>query len=324
MPRQRASNASAFRERKLPMAEKTELLEEDEKVVEIELERLRGFENHPFKVRADSQMIELQESIRKYGILNPLIVRPKKDGCYEIISGHRRKFATEKIGYRKVPVIIRVLKDDEAVVSMVDSNLQREMISPSEKAFAYKMKYEAIKRKAGRRKCGQVDHNLEKKSIELIGEECGDSPKQVHRYIKITDLIPEMLEKVDDGSMEFTPAVQLSYLKANEQKQMLDAMEFAQYVPDIAENWQAQQMIATLIHDMPEAQIEGEISENIQKKIDWIESRDKRADELHQITDKLEKGVKDVFQSDKYKQFLNVMAKFPRYVRQVREWRQQN
>lgn len=306
------------------MAEKTELLEEDEKVVEIELERLRGFENHPFKVRADSQMIELQESIRKYGILNPLIVRPKKDGCYEIISGHRRKFATEKIGYRKVPVIIRVLKDDKAVVSMVDSNLQREMISPSEKAFAYRMKYEAIKRKAGRRKCGQVDHNLGKKSIELIGEECGDSPKQVHRYIKITDLIPEMLEKVDDGSMEFTPAVQLSYLKANEQKQMLDAMEFAQYVPDIAENWQAQQMIATLIHDMPEAQIEGEISENIQKKIDWIESRDKRADELHQITDKLEKGVKDVFQSDKYKQFLNVMAKFPRYVRQVREWRQQN
>ena len=306
------------------MAEKTELLEEDEKVVEIELERLRGFENHPFKVRADSQMIELQESIKKHGILNPLIVRPKKDGCYEMISGHRRKFAAEKIGYRKVPVIIRVLKDDEAVVLMVDSNLQREMISPSEKAFAYKMKYEAIKRKAGRRKCGQVDHNLEKKSIELIGEECGDSPKQVHRYIKITDLIPEMLEKVDDGSMEFTPAVQLSYLKANEQKQMLDAMEFAQYVPDIAENWQAQQMIATLIHDMPEAQIEGEISENIQKKIDWIESRDKRADELHQITDKLEKGVKDVFQSDKYKQFLNVMAKFPRYVRQVREWRQQN
>lgn len=306
------------------MAEKTELLEEDEKIVEIELERWREFENHPFKVRADSQMIELQESIRKYGILNPLIVRPKKNGCYEIISGHRRKFAAEKIGYRKVPVIIRVLKDDEAVVSMVDSNLQREMISPSEKAFAYKMKYEAIKRKAGRRKCGQVDHNLGKKSIELIGEECGDSPKQVQRYIKITDLIPEMLEKVDDGSMEFTPAVQLSYLKANEQKQMLDAMEFAQYVPDIAENWQAQQMIATLIHDMPEAQIEGEISENIQKKIDWIESRDKRADELHQITDKLEKGVKDVFQSDKYKQFLNVMAKFPRYVRQVREWRQQN
>ena len=187
------------------MEEKKELLDQDEKVVEIELERLRGFVNHPFKVQADSQMIELQESIKKYGILNPLIVRPRQDGTYEIISGHRRKFAAEKIGYRKVPVIIRVLKDDEAVVSMVDSNLQREMISPSEKAFAYKMKYEAIKRKAGRRKCGQVDHNLGKKSIELIGEECGDSPKQVQRYIKITELIPEMLEKVDDGSMGFTP-----------------------------------------------------------------------------------------------------------------------
>ncbi len=132
---------------------------------------------------------QIQESIKKYGILNPLIVRPKQDGTYEIISGHRRKFAAEKIGYRKVPVIIRVLKDDEAVVSMVDSNLQREMISPSEKAFAYKMKYEAIKRKAGRRKCGQVDHNLGKKSIELIGEECGDSPKQVQLYL-CRDLTP--------------------------------------------------------------------------------------------------------------------------------------
>lgn len=150
------------------MAEKKELAVTEEKVVEIEMERLRSFENHPFKVKADSQMIELQESVKKYGILNPLIVRPRKDGTYEIISGHRRKFAAEKIGYRKVPVIIRVLKDDDAVVSMVDSNLHREMISPSEKAFAYKMKYEVIKRRAGRRKCGQVDHNLGKKSIELI------------------------------------------------------------------------------------------------------------------------------------------------------------
>lgn len=159
---------------------------------------MRGFENQPFKVRADSQMIELQESIKKYGILNPLIVRPKKDGCYEIISGHRRKFVAEKIGYRKVPVIIRVLKDDEAVVLMVDSNLQREMISPSEKAFAYKMKYEAIKRKVGRRKCGQVDHNLGKKSIELIGEECGDSPKQVqlHRFFPVTYTAEQMRREI--------------------------------------------------------------------------------------------------------------------------------
>jgi len=168
--------------------------ENEERIIEIEIERLRPFKEHPFQVKDDKEMFLLQESIEKYGILNPLIVRTRQDGTYEIISGHRRKFAAEKIGYRKVPVIIRVLKDDEAVVSMVDSNLQREMISPSEKAFAYKMKYEAIKRKAGRRKCGQVDHNLGKKSIELIGEECGDSPKQVQRYIKITELIPEMLE----------------------------------------------------------------------------------------------------------------------------------
>ena len=156
------------------MAEKKELAVTEEKVVEIEMERLRSFENHPFKVKADSQMIELQESVKKYGILNPLIVRPRKDGTYEIISGHRRKF-------------------------------------------------------------GQVDHNLGKKSIELIGEECGDSPKQVQRYIKITDLIPEMLEKVDDGSMGFTPAVQLSYLNKKEQKEMLEAMEFAQCTPSLSQ-----------------------------------------------------------------------------------------
>ena len=171
------------------MEEKKELLDQDERVVEIELERLRGFVNHPFKVQADSQMIELQESIKKYGILNPLIVRPRQDGTYEIISGHRRKFAAEKIGYRKVPVIIRVLKDDEAVVSMVDSNLQREMISPSEKAFAYKMKYEAIKRKAGRRKCGQVDHNLGKKSI------VGTAPNRFRGISKSQNLFLKCLKK---------------------------------------------------------------------------------------------------------------------------------
>ena len=133
------------------MTEKTDIRDSDEKVVEIEMERLRNFTNHPFKVIGDSQMIELQDSIKKYGVLNPLIVRPRKEGYYEIISGHRRKYAAEKIGYRKVPVIIRVLKDDEAVVTMVDSNLQREQITPSEKAYAYKMKYDAIKKKAGRK-----------------------------------------------------------------------------------------------------------------------------------------------------------------------------
>ena len=166
------------------MDKKTDVRDPDEKVVEIEMEWLRAFPNHPFKVIGDSQMIELQDSIKKYGVLNPLIVRPKIEGYYEIISGHRRKYAAEKLGYKKIPVIIRMLQDDEAVVIMVDSNLQREQITPSEKAYAYKMKYDAIKKKAGRKNCSQVNHNTGKRSIDVIGELCGDSAKQVHSSIK--------------------------------------------------------------------------------------------------------------------------------------------
>ena len=153
---------------------------EDERITPIETERLRAFRDHPFKVTDDPEMSQLVESIRHYGILNPLIVRPLPEGVYEIISGHRRKYAAEKLGYRKVPVVIRVLKDEDAVISMIDSNLQRENILPSEKAFATKMKYDAIKRKSGRRKKGQIDYQTKgKKTVEILGEESGDSPKQV-------------------------------------------------------------------------------------------------------------------------------------------------
>ena len=138
--------------------------DQNEKVVEIEIERLRDFKNHPFKVQADSQMKELQESIKKYGILNPLIVRPRPEGFYEIISGHRRKYAAQQLKYTKVPVIIRYMLEEDAIISMIDANLQRERISPSEKAFAYKMKYDVLKRKAGRRKCSQVDYLTGKKA----------------------------------------------------------------------------------------------------------------------------------------------------------------
>lgn len=250
------------------MEEKKEPYGSDEKIVEIELERLRSFENHPFKVTEDGQMMELQESIQKYGILNPLIVRPRPEGVYEIISGHRRKFAAEKIGYRKVPVIIRMLNDDEAVISMVDSNLQREMIRPSEKAFAYKMKYEVIKREAGRRKCGQVDQLFGKKSIEVIGEDCGDSPKQVQRYIRITELIPELLERVDDGSMGFTPAVQISYLKKEEQREMLEAMEFAQCSPSLSQAIRLKKLSRE--EKLTEQMMETVLSEVKQKEIDRV------------------------------------------------------
>ena len=217
------------------MDKKTDVRDPDEKVVEIEMERLRAFPNHPFKVIGDSQMIELQDSIKKYGVLNPLIVRPKIEGYYEIISGHRRKYAAEKLGYKKIPVIIRMLQDDEAVVIMVDSNLQREQITPSEKAYAYKMKYDAIKKKAGRKNCSQVDHNTGKRSIDVIGELCGDSAKQVQRYIKITELIPALLDKVDDGTMGFTIAVELASLTEKNQKTVLEAMESTLGTPNLSQ-----------------------------------------------------------------------------------------
>ena len=250
------------------MDKKTDVRDPDEKVVEIEMERLRAFSNHPFKVIGDSQMIELQDSIKKYGVLNPLIVRPKIEGYYEIISGHRRKYAAEKLGYKKIPVIICMLQDDEAVVIMVDSNLQREQITPSEKAYAYKMKYDAIKKKAGRKNCSQVDHNTGKRSIDIIGELCGDSAKQVQRYIKITELIPALLDKVDDGTMGFTPAVQLSYLKKKEQQEIMNAIDSTQCTPSLSQAIRMKKLSES--GWLTEAEIEGILGEVKQKETDRV------------------------------------------------------
>lgn len=250
------------------MDQKTDVRDPDEKIVEIEMERLRAFPNHPFKVIGDSQMIELQDSIKKYGVLNPLIVRPKVEGYYEIISGHRRKYAAEKLGYKRIPVIIRMLQDDEAVVIMVDSNLQREQITPSEKAYAYKMKYDAIKKKAGRKNCSQVDHNTGKRSIDVIGELCGDSAKQVQRYIKITELIPALLDKVDDGTMGFTPAVQLSYLKKKEQQEIMNAIDSTQCTPSLSQAIRMKKLSES--GKLTEAEIEGIFGEVKQKETDRV------------------------------------------------------
>lgn len=250
------------------MDQKTDVRDPDEKVVEIEMERLRAFPNHPFKVIGDSQMIELQDSIKKYGVLNPLIVRPKVEGYYEIISGHRRKYAAEKLGYKRIPVIIRMLQDDEAVVIMVDSNLQREQITPSEKAYAYKMKYDAIKKKAGRKNCSQVDHNTGKRSIDVIGELCGDSAKQVQRYIKITESIPALLDKVDDGTMGFTPAVQLSYLKKKEQQEIMNAIDSTQCTPSLSQAIRMKKLSES--GKLTEAEIEGIFGEVKQKETDRV------------------------------------------------------
>ena len=167
-------------------------------IQDIPLELLDDFPNHPFKVRDDEDMLKLIESVSERGVLVPAIVRPKADGRYELISGHRRKRASECAEKKTLRCMVSDLDDDAATIIMVDSNIQRTDILPSEKAFAYKMKYEAIKRKVGRRKCGQVDHNLGKKSIELIGEECGDSPKQVqlHRFFPVTYTAEQMRREI--------------------------------------------------------------------------------------------------------------------------------
>ena len=186
---------------------------EDEKIIEIEIERLCSFKNHPFQVKDDKEMHLLKESIEKYGILTPLIVRPVPDGVYEIIAGHRRRHAAELLGYRKVPVIIRVMNEDEAILNMVDSNLHREKISFSEKAFAYKMKQEAMKHQGSRTDL-TLGQNVPKfkRTTEAIADGTGESYKQIQRYIRLTELIPELLDLVDSKKLQFTVAIDISYI----------------------------------------------------------------------------------------------------------------
>ena len=211
-----------------------------EKIQEIPLSELHPFKNHPFKVKDDEAMMETADSIKQYGVLVPAIARPDPEGGYELVAGHRRHRASELADKETMPVIVRDLDDDAATIIMVDSNLQRESLLPSERAFAYKMKNEAMKRTGGRRKSSQSDYPLKgKKTVEIIGEEFGDSAKQVQRYLKLTDLISELLEKLDNGELSFNPAVELSYLTIEEQKEFIDAMEYTQAVPSIS---QAQRM----------------------------------------------------------------------------------
>lgn len=196
---------------------------EGEKIIEIEIERLRSFKNHPFQVKDDKEMYLLKESIEKYGILNPLIVRPVPDGenGYEMISGHRRMHAAVIAGLATIPAIVRELSDDDAVIAMVDANIQREELLPSEKAFAYKMKLDAMKRQAGRpsqKNSGQNDQNFGKVSRDVLAEEVGESSKQIQRYIRLTELIPELLDMVDTKKLNFTIAVDISYIDKEMQK----------------------------------------------------------------------------------------------------------
>ena len=212
--------------------------EQREQVQQIPIDALHPFTNHPFKVLDDEAMTRTVESIAQYGVLAPLIARPRPDGDgYEIISGHRRQHAAQLAGLDTLPVIVRQMDDDAAVLLMVDSNLQRENILPSERAFAYKMKLEAIERTVGRPKnVGQVVPDyFGKRSTEVVAEGTGESYKQVQRFIRLTSLIPELLDMVDEKKIAFNPAVELSYLDESQQRDFLEAMEDTQNAPSLSQ-----------------------------------------------------------------------------------------
>ena len=208
-------------------------------VQDIPISQISDFPEHPFKVKQDEAMLEMAESVRQYGVLVPGLVRQLEDGSYQMVSGHRRKLASELAGRDTIPCIVRDLTDDEAVIIMVDSNLQRERVLPSEKAFAYKMKLDAMRRQQGERTdltCVPVGHKLDsKRSRELLADSSPDSNTQIQRYIRLTNLIPEILDMVDDGRIAFRPAVELSYLTEQEQSALYDTMGREDCTPSLAQ-----------------------------------------------------------------------------------------
>ena len=218
--------------------------EQREQVQQIPIDALHPFTNHPFKVLDDEAMTRTVESIAQYGVLAPLIARPRPDGDgYEIISGHRRQYAAKLAGLDTLPVIVRQMSDDAAVILMVDSNLQREHILPSERAFAYKMKLDAMRRTSGRpskENPRQLVGNFE--TADVVGKESGESGRQVQRFIRLTNLVPELLDMVDEKKIAFNPAVELSYLGESQQRDFLEAMEDTQNAPSLSQAQQLKKM----------------------------------------------------------------------------------
>ena len=206
-----------------------------EKVQEIPLGELHPFRNHPFKVKNDAAMQDTADSVREYGVLVPAIARPDPSGGYELIAGHRRHHASELAGKETMPVIIRDLDDDAATIIMVDSNLQREELLPSERAFAYKMKLEAIRHQGKRQELTSSQVGMKLQALDIVGQQAGDSRNQVHRFIRLTELIPELLDMVDERKIAFNPAVELSYLKKEEQTLLLEAMDSEQATPSLSQ-----------------------------------------------------------------------------------------
>jgi len=248
--------------------------------VELPLDELHPFKNHPFQVRDDEDMQRTVDSIKEYGVLTPGIARPSLSGGYEIVAGHRRKHACELAGLSTMPFIVREMDDDTATILMCDSNLQREHILPSERAFAYKMKLEAIKRQAGRpskENAGQLDPNFDKRrSNVIVANEAGESVKQLQRYIRLAELTPELLQMVDDRKIAFNPAVELSYLKPEEQTLLLDAIAAQEATPSLS---QAQRL--------KRYSQEGKLSEDV---VDAIMSEEKKeVDRITLTSDKLKR-----------------------------------
>ena len=206
-----------------------------EQVQQIPIGELFPFKNHPFKVLDDESMQRTVESVEQYGVLSPLIARPRPEGGYEIISGHRRQHAAQLAGLDALPVIVRNMDDDAAVLLMVDSNLQRENILPSERAFAYKMKLEALKNQGARSDLTSSQVGMKLQALDIVGQEAGDSRNQVHRFIRLTNLVPELLDMVDEKKIAFNPAVELSYLDEAQQRDFLEAMQDTQNAPSLSQ-----------------------------------------------------------------------------------------
>lgn len=268
------------------------------KVEAIPLADLTPFRNHPFKVKEDEEMAQLMRSIADAGVLSPALARPLPDGGYELISGHRRLAACKALGMDTMPVIVRTLTDEEAVITMVDSNLQREHILPSEKASAYKMKMEAMDRKLGRPKnVDQVGpHFRGQSTAQLLGDAAGDSASQVKRYIRLTNLIPDILQMVDDGKIALTPAVELSYLQPSEQEMLFSVMDCDEVTPSLSQAQRLRRMSeeqrftdSTVMQLMSE--VKGNQVEYVKVPVDKLRSYFRPDTSMKQMTETLVKAM---------------------------------
>ena len=261
------------------------------KVEELPLTELTPFKNHPFKVKNDAEMAELMKSIADAGVLSPALARPKEGGGYELISGHRRLAACKALGMDTMPVIVRRLTDEEAVITMVDSNLQREHILPSEKAFAYKMKLDALKHQG--KTSAQVAQKL---SVEIVGEAAGESKDQVRRYIRLTNLIPESRQMVDDGKIALTPAVELSYLQPPEQEMLFSVMDSDEVTPSLSQARRLRRMseAQTLTDDAVLqllSEVKGNQVEYVKVPVDKLRSFFRPDTSMKQMTETLVKAM---------------------------------